>query len=67
MKLTPKEKAKDLFDKYQITGSKWYIEQTKKYALLCVKEILTELNKYENNNLGDLQYWVEVEYELNNL
>lgn len=38
--MTPKQKAKQLFDKYQDSGSKYYVEQTKKYALIAVQEIL---------------------------
>ena len=40
--MTPKEKAKELFDKYQIAGSQWYVDTTKKYALIAVDEIMSQ-------------------------
>ena len=38
--MTPKEKAKELFDKYQIAGSQWYVDRTKNYASIAVDEII---------------------------
>ena len=39
----------------------------KKLALVLVREMLTQLNKLESTDLSDLQFWVEVEYELNEM
>ena len=70
MELTPKEKAKELFDKYQIAGSKWYVETTKKYTLIAVDEIINSLENYgreadELQNMeNDFRYWQEVKQEL---
>ena len=70
MKLTPKQKAKELFDKYQIAGSQWYVETTKKYTLIAVDEIINSLENYgkESDELqnmeNDFRYWQEVKEEL---
>ena len=61
--MTPKEKARELFDKYQDVGSKWYIDTTKKYALIAVDEILSIKNlEYE-----DYIYYQECKQEIENL
>ena len=70
MELTPKQKAKELFDKYQIAGSQWYVETTKKYTLIAVDEIINSLENYgkESDELqnmeNDFRYWQEVKEEL---
>ena len=69
--MTPKEKAKELFDKYQRAGSQYYIDTTKKYALILVDEIL-ELFKNESliphlMNLMNEKYWLEVKNEIEKL
>ena len=70
MELTPKQKAKELFDKYQIAGSQWYVETTKKYTLIAVDEIINSLENYgkESDELqnmeNDFRYWQEVKQEL---
>ena len=70
MELTPKQKAKELFDKYQIAGSQWYVETTKKYTLIAVDEIINSLENYgkESDELqnmeNDFRYWQEVRQEL---
>ena len=49
--MTPKEKAKELikvYIEYANSYSKFY---SKKCALICVKEILTQLNKMESKDL----------------
>ena len=71
--MTPKEKAKELFDKYQIAGSKWYVETTIKFALIAVYEIINSLENYgkESDELqnmeNDFRYWQEVKQELLNM
>lgn len=66
--MTPKEKARELFDKYQIAGSQWYVDTTKNYALIAVDEIIEAIDwhYYETPN-NEIQYWEEVKQEINNL
>lgn len=70
--LTPQEKAKELFDKYQIAGSIWYVDITKKYATIAVNEIIEELSSVGMNyniNFGKnlFPYWIEVISEIEKL
>jgi len=62
--MTPKEKARELFDKYQIAGSQWYVDTTKKYALITVDEIL-QSGKDVDEFAGS--YWLQVKQEIENL
>jgi hypothetical protein len=72
--MTPKEKARELFDKYQIAGSQYSTDQTKKYASILCDELIERLpninlvapidRKSEDNYL---QYWHSVKRELNSL
>jgi len=55
--MKPKEKAKNLVDRM------WFSE-AKESAVICVNEIVAELNKLPSKDLSDLQYWREVEYEI---
>lgn len=64
--MTPKEKARELFDKYQIVGSQWYVDTTKKYALITVDEILKVASFY-NDSQAEVTYWQEVKQEIENL
>ena len=68
--ITPKEKAKELIETFR---SSVYVyphhhsncmEDRKRLAKYCIKEIVTELNKLPSKDLSDLQYWSEVEHEL---
>jgi len=68
---TPKEKAKELYDKYQIAGSQWYVDRTKNYALIAVDEIINTLSMdirdvdVRGNILLDLiDYWRQVKQEI---
>lgn len=73
--MTPKEKAHELFDKYQIAGSQWYVDTTKNYALIAVDEIIDALEKYDDRNDtyelqnmdGDFRYWDKVKQEIEKL
>ena len=74
--MNPKEKAIELFDKYQDAGSKWYVDTTKKYALIAVDEILENVDYFfkelEKDGLpnkfdDEIEYWNEVKNEINNL
>ena len=67
MDLTPKEKAKELFDKYQIAGSQWYVETTKKYTLIAVDEIIKIKLLWFQKDTKELDYWQEVKEELLNM
>ena len=75
MKLTPKEKAKELFSKYQniyLTEDSMGIddELAKECALIAVDEIINSLENYgkESDELqnmeNDFRYWQEVRQEL---
>jgi hypothetical protein len=70
--MNPKEKAKYLVDRYTDSGSKWYIEQSKKYALICVDEIVNivpsvYVTQDEEIHSGHRQYWEEVKQEIQKL
>jgi len=67
--MTPKRKAKELFDKYQDAGSKWYVDITKEYALIVVDEILKEINdNYDTLHATDRKlFWEQVKEEINKI
>ena len=66
--MTPKEKAKELYDKYQIEGSQWYVYTTKKYALIAVDEILEmDLPILEEDADKFYEYWEQVKQEIEKL
>ncbi|AGO47468.1 hypothetical protein Phi19:3_gp064 [Cellulophaga phage phi19:3] len=81
MIMFPKEKAKNLVDKMykvatknyadndyaQILANKMWFTEAKESAKICVKEIITELNSIESKDLSDLQFWNEVDYEIDSL
>jgi len=74
MIMTPKEKAKDLVDKFYIQEIKYYenIVTAKQCALIAVDEISEELSEvlmvtassYINKHIA---YWQEVKQEIENL
>jgi hypothetical protein len=41
--------------------------KTKQCALICVDELIKEINKYQHENLADIQYWQEVQQEIEKL
>jgi hypothetical protein len=59
--MTPKEKAKDLCNRYLRVGM--MIERSKECALVCVDEILS--STFVQNNT--FNYWSEVKEEINKL
>jgi adenosylmethionine-8-amino-7-oxononanoate aminotransferase len=63
--MTPKEKAKELVDKYQehiIETDDYFINSgAKKCALIAVEEIL---NAALNVKMGEHEYWQEVKQEI---
>lgn len=63
--MTPKEKAKELVNKYWITDFDIYEEECKKCALIAVDEILNAINPF-GQMLGK-EYWQEVKQEIEKL
>ena len=76
--MTPKEKAKELVDKFfeysyrvkwDIDKNKWEhnFDQSKQCALIAVDEILSDYKNYllhENTEYKGLMYWQEVKTEI---
>ena len=65
--MKPKERAKSLIKQFKYSPPDMDvlgILECKAVAKICIKEIVTELNKLPSKDLSDLQYWSEVEYEL---
>ena len=68
--MTPKEKAKQLYDKMEFE-TKYNSQPStvngmcKKLALVCVEEIL-EIIRYHGTDIGkhSLKYWLDVKQEL---
>jgi hypothetical protein len=66
--MTPKEKAKELFDKYFEVTNNYY--QAKECALIAVDEILDLkhiVTLRRNMHEMELEYWMEVKQEIENL
>ena len=67
--MTPKEKAKELVDKMmneQFNTEE--ISQAKQCALICVNEILHELEEEEDGYRMDrVEYWEQVKQEIEKL
>jgi hypothetical protein len=59
--MTPKEKAKDLFDKYWEEIEIGY-NNSKQCALIAVDEIINYSDEW-----GDSEYWQEVKQEIEKL
>ena len=71
MELTPKEKAKELVEKFSdLEDGEMYIGKAKQCALIAVDEIINSLENYgkESDELqnmeNDFRYWQEVKQEL---
>jgi len=68
--MTPKNKAKELTETFRSSVHVYphhhsnSMEDRKRLAKYCIKEIVTELNKLPSKDLSDLQYWSEVEHEI---
>ncbi len=70
--MNAKDKAKQLYDRaegYIYTSDAHIAEDDceKNCALMVCKEVISELNNLPSKDLSDLQYWNEVEFELNSL
>ena len=69
MELTPKEKAKELFSKYQniyLTEDSMGIddELAKQCALIAVNEIISIKKLWFQKDTEDIDFWKEVKEEL---
>ena len=74
MELTPKEKVKELVEKFSdLEDGEMYIGKAKQCALIAVDEIINSLENYgkESDELqnmeNDFRYWQEVKQELLNM
>jgi len=74
--MTPKEKAKELFDKYADEFNfddtyRGYKEQSKQCALISCNEILSLMIKFHNRHIEDnsneIIFWEEVKQEIEKL
>jgi len=74
--MTPKEKAKELFDKYADEFNfddtyRGYREQSKQCALITCNEVLNSYNEEKSNGyiISDkiIPYWQEVKQEIQKL
>jgi hypothetical protein len=66
--MTPKEKAKELIDKYQFVYIQNYTSmfEVKECALIAVDEII-ENEKIDNLEDNNLSYWQQVKQEIINI
>ena len=68
--MTPKEKAKELVNKFlQYTPVEFEYEYAKQCALIAVDEVMYSLSvmPYGMEYLSKIDYWEEVKQEINNL
>ena len=66
---TPKEKAKELVQKFRIHQPVWEVEgDSKKCALIAVDEIMKQCFDYRDIDLqASYDYWLEVKQEIEKL
>jgi hypothetical protein len=73
--MTPKEKAKELYNKCEdsitgLEGHEWW-DSAKQCALIAVEEMLSELYHiaYDDDDYGEwkMKYWQEVKQEIEKL
>jgi hypothetical protein len=64
--MTPKEKAKELFNKYYLLIDIKNYENTKNCALIAVDEILDAVNNLDETYLmkDDVNYWLNVKQQI---
>ena len=71
--MTPKEKAKELFDKYATYVVMWTggieveNQNCKQCALIVVDEIIDAIKHEDNRMYYEIKYWEEVKQEIKNL
>lgn len=64
--MTPHEKAKELVDKFTVVGLQQRNEGIQ-CALICVGEIINEINIIEDINPTVYEYWKQVILEIDKL
>ena len=62
--MTPKEKAKELFDKFLRVEYPW---PAKECALIAVDEVIEALHEHHWQNRLIIDYWTQVKQELEKL
>ena len=69
MTLTPKEKAKELIEKYQFVEIANYTSmfEVKECALIAVDEIIDALDFNQWQNANQINYWQEIKQEIEKL
>lgn len=71
--MTPKEKAKELFDKYklsfagEISNEEDWESLAKQCALISVEEVIEALHEHHWQNRLIIDYWKEVKHEIEKL
>ena len=67
--MTPKEKAEQLFDKFNKPDTTHYpyVHNAQQCALIAVDEIIKEILNPIEFNLPRLMFWKEVKQEIENL
>jgi len=71
--MTPKEKAKQLFDKYiyyvEAISETQQIGNARECALMLVEEMLWDTFNYNtgNNSIDRIEFWIQVKKEINKL
>ena len=70
--IEPKDKAESLFKRHycdfiDVLGVKKSKELAFKASLFCVREVITQISKMESGDAKDVEYWREVESEINYL
>ena len=71
--MTPKEKAKELFDKFNYEGKHYLMLDAKQCALIAVDEIIKATPHYPSLPLelmphfSAMKYWKEVKQEIEKL
>jgi len=64
--MTTDDKAKELFDKYNIETES--TSSARRCSLIAVKEIIEAMNDADSDYLdGDILYWEEVQNKINKL
>jgi hypothetical protein len=76
--MTPKEKAKELvnkFNEYTVKAIKYFAngkikeckEDAKECALIALEQLIEQENRYNNGSFYPSKYWQEVKQEIENL
>ena len=64
--MTPKEKAQELFDKYNKTVNTITNTPIKRCALIAVDEVIEALHEHHWQNRLIIDYWEEVKHKIEN-